>query len=469
MRILQYEPIHNAACTILCNLSRLGRAENVNEYNFQDTLLQYPELLACYLHEGQPFVRKETNNIDILFYFYGASQFDIVECKPPRTPIFGADGKATTTLREAIEQAVRYRAKIMAGRCKIIGQAASERKPRIIVIGCFPMSSSPAEDEAKAIMQELRASEWSGEYQDGALIVTTWRVLAENARTWFSSDSLRPDSSPSLNTIARAVLADLIHDVAEEQPKTASVRTTLEELVATHAGLKTSVALSQVTPKVVDLVRGRAQSLLEQLDEFELLQYAMQNRTLAFAALQLADIALYKEDRDIPWGHWEHGATYKIIDLLQDKRKVVDAIAPQLLRILSLDSSEDVIGMASHVARYLPKDEVAAWFNDQMFDARWAFTDPIHLLANPHQISFLQVGYCLALHGVPSAVSFMNNCAADVNVMANIACWNKAHAMRHMGALLTSLQTKVTSDQENLRAFRPWHTGVYEATRKMAE
>src|SRR5713101_6145903 len=80
----------------------------------------------------------------------------------------------------------------------------------------------------------------------------------------------------------------------------------------------------------------------------------------AYAALQIADIALYGKDRDIPWGEWEHGATYAIRDLICEY-KIIDEIAPHLMRILSIDKSDDVIGRASHLARYLPKEVVAAW------------------------------------------------------------------------------------------------------------
>ena len=472
MGTLQYEPIHNAASRILYNLSPLGRAENVNEYDFQGTLLQYPELLASYMSErGQSFIRKETNNVDLLMYFYGASQFDIVECKPPRVPIFGADGKATKTLREAIKQALGYRTTIMAGRCRI-DHSASDRMPRIIIIGCFPMNSSSGDEEAKTINMELTASEWGREYQNGILIVTTWRVLAEHALTHLPNESLHIVYPPSIKTVARALLAGLIHDVAETAnlSKLASPHTTLEGLIARNAALKASVSRPKITPHFVDLVKNRAQTLLNKLDELQLLDHAVQNRTDTYAALQIADIALYGDDRDIPWGHWEHGATYKIIDFMQHSEKVMDEVAPQLLRVLSCDSSEDVLGMASHIARYLSNEEVLAWSKNKSFSSTWAFNEPRQLTENPRQIAFLQVGYCLALHGVSDAVSFMNKCAEDVHVLANIACFNKVHAKRdNMRALLEGLQMKAKSDDQNLRAFRPWHQGVYEATLKMVE
>jgi hypothetical protein len=105
---IQYVPLVNGAITILRNLSRSGLAKDVNEADFQSNLVDYPEILALYMNEAQPFVRKETNlgrpRMDILVYFYGASPFDIVECKGPDQPIIGADGRATKYLQAAIKQ-----------------------------------------------------------------------------------------------------------------------------------------------------------------------------------------------------------------------------------------------------------------------------------------------------------------------------------------------------------------------------
>jgi hypothetical protein len=149
--------------------------------------------------------------------------------------------------------------------------------------------------------------------------------------------------------------------------------------------------------------------------------------------------------------------------------QIADKVAPQLMRILSTDSSEDVIGRASHVTRYLPREDVAAWAKDQTFRLKWTFPDDPRSLDGLRQISWLHTGYCLAEHGLPDAVSFMNECAENDDVMVNIACWNKKHARRDMDTLLKSLKEKAESNRENMAAFRRWHRRVYDVTLKMAD
>jgi len=140
------------------------------------------------MNEGQPvFVRKETpvgrDRIDLLLYFYGSSQFDIVECKGRAQPIIGKHG-VTNHFMKAIQQADDYRTKFVEGQCRITGDSARDRKPRIIVIGCSMDSSLSSQQESAIIKKALLASDRAIEYEKGTLLVITWRVLAEKYRRW---------------------------------------------------------------------------------------------------------------------------------------------------------------------------------------------------------------------------------------------------------------------------------------------
>src|SRR5436190_5745977 len=92
------------------------------------------------------------------------------------------------------------------------------------------------------------------------------------------------------------------------------------------------------------------------------------------------------------------------------------------------------------VARYFPKEVVAACPNDKVFGLQLTLPNPNELLEQLRQISFLQMIYCLAIHGLADAVSFMNDCAENSVVMDHIATWNVVHAMRDLEALFQSLE-----------------------------
>ena len=152
----------------------------------------------------------------------------------------------------------------------------------------------------------------------------------------------------------------------------------------------------------------------------------------------------------MPCGPWEHRATYPLIDLMSGNDEVLYRVTPQLRRILSIDRSQNVVGRASHLARYLPRQAVSSWQEDEKFSQRWTFSDPNELLVTekrPDLISFIHMGYCLAAQEVAGAVTFMNRCAGNKGVMADAAAWNFTHAMRDRKALIRSMETKLKSDQ----------------------
>jgi len=99
----------------------------------------------------------------------------------------------------------------------------------------------------------------------------------------------------------------------------------------------------------------------------------------------------------------------------------------------------------------------------------WPFLDPSKLLTLPQQISALQVGYCLARHGVPDAINFMNQCAENDAVIGHISAWNLPHAQRNVDELLAKLKEKAETHDANLLPFHKWHKRVYEGTLKMTE
>jgi len=376
------------------------------------------------MNEGQPvFVRKETpvgrDRIDLLLYFYGSSQFDIVECKGRAQPIIGKHG-VTNHFMKAIQQADDYRTKFVEGQCRITGDSARDRKPRIIVIGCSMDSSLSSQQESAIIKKALLASDRAIEYEKGTLLVITWRVLAEKAQADFAADTaVGPDglliaSRTEINGVARSLLARIVQYVSEHQTKGANLTAQLERLVARNLQGECNRLLHEPDKREIALVSERAQRVLKALEDLQLLQETvMKDPVTAHAALQIADILLYEEDGDLPGGPWVHGATYPLIGLIGKNDKIMDRVTPQLMRILSSDNSEDVIGRASHVARYFPKEVVAAWPNDKVFGLQWTLPNPNELLEQLRQISFLQMGYCLAIHGLADAVSFMNDCAEN--------------------------------------------------------
>src|SRR5947208_273812 len=104
-----YAARRHASLRLLQLLSPSARARNVNEHNVHSHLMMHPELLATFIHSGQPlFVRQETRagegRIDVLIYFYGSAHFDIIECKGRAQPLIGTDGRLTAHCWKAIEQ-----------------------------------------------------------------------------------------------------------------------------------------------------------------------------------------------------------------------------------------------------------------------------------------------------------------------------------------------------------------------------
>ena len=446
---------------ILASLSLLGLHENPTEATFQNDLTKCPEILADFLGEGQPvYVRQETpgerERLDILLYFYGAAQFDIVECKARSLPIIGTNGEVERALWDAIVQVEGYRSGFMAGHLKVPGVIMGTIRPRIMVIG-WSAASLSVDEESAVVEKALLDSKWATEYQNETLIVTTWRSLAE--KRGGGSAVPRPTE---INFCARRLLSDSVR-VVTANAQFSNLRNQLESNVSDHLQLFATRRFLSSGPEF-EAVQKRANILMKSLEELNLLRApVMKDLKLAWAALQIADILLYEEDGDIPWGRWDHGATYPILDLLREDGNIATRIAPKVMRILSLDKSADALGRASHLARSFPKEQVAEWWRDRAFSSTWSFPSPNALLREPRLIPFIQVGYLLAKHGVTDAIDFMNACGDNGDIVARTADWNVIHAAREPKKLEGSLREKAESPDESLGQFSRWHRNLYEA------
>jgi hypothetical protein len=464
------------------DLSEWGAKSGVNEHDIHSLIVHHMDVVANWLKSGQPiFIKKEApmggrHRSDCLIYFYGASSYDIIECKWVNEPLMKRTGELTNKCHNAINKLMKYRSALMTGQSKIVRtQLAS--CPRIILIGYDSYSGSDPEDAAGRIRAAMISSCWKQDYQQGRLLVTTWQTLnlitqdavqrSRIAEKDLMSKSGHPQRRRTCNYLARSVLGLSF----QSKKSWASDRSAIKDFICTET---TSLVREHTNPAVrgiADEVQNRALRMIDRFVELGFLTKKPLESPNVNSLLLLGDILFYENDGDVACGQWEHMATYEAIKLIEDHPCVHGELNQKLTEIVRRDNSEDAIGMATHIARTMPKEIAQMWDTDAELSSRWEFTD--NWFKDPGlrglMMTHLHVAYTSALHGNDNAIEYLNSCADDRQALDVIATWNSTHAARDHEKLLNNLKVKATDPREELRPFIRYHKAVFETTKTKLE
>jgi len=440
--------------------SDYARASGASETDFHSFIFEHPELVTCYLNEEQSLAwRKELafstgGRVDLFVLFYGRLRCDLIECKGPREPIIENDG-TTRHLDESLGQLAAYRDAFTQGlvsddRFRI----HTENQPRLVLIGNVKTQFRISALEQAALLEKAlrRSPEWKNDYDRGLLIVTTWDMLAEKAE-----NARGVATSRWCSNVVKAVLGNFAWDRNEQRNSLPS----LDEFMVRASG---AYDLQDSTKTLVEV---RATAVIDKLKQLRVSPDRELDSQSLNSQLQLADWLLYEDNGDMPCGQWDHTSTYGARDVLDNNPLLWTAISGHLLNALAKDSSEDVLGRTSHILRYAPEHAKKLLLDDRTVRDRWRFPDPEALATEPLRpdlVNFTQVGYCLAHHGDPEAIVFMNQAAATPHVVNDLAQWNTLHAKQNPEGLMQSLQQKVERPTANQKTFLPWHKAIFEAT-----
>jgi hypothetical protein len=428
--------------------SNYARAGGATEPDLHSFVFLHPELVTCYLDEEQSLVwRKEAklstaNCVDLLALFYGRSRCDLIECKGPNEPIIGVRG-ITRNLNKSLAQLSRYRDAFTSGlppddRLHI----NIENRPRLVLIGEVKTRNPiPVPDQAALLEKALRSSDkWKQDYGRGLLIVMTWDMLAEKAK----KAKIVPTSRWCNNVVTR-VLGNFAWDTERQRTSLPS----LDEFMARASAFNLQDQATLVETRAIEVIKTLKQLRVS------------------------PDRELYQSDGDMCCGQWGHGSTYGAITILDTLPTAWTAITDHLLKALASDTSVDVLGRTSHVLRYVPEHAKKLLVDDRTIRNRWRFPNPEALvtdpLLRPDLVNFMQVGYCLAQHGVEEAVAFMNQAAANPRLLNDIARWDTLHAKENPEQLMQSLRQKAERPTERQKPFLPWHKAIFEADGYMVE
>ncbi len=452
--------------TVVADLRRrrsdYARAGGANEGDWHSSVFVHPELVSISLGEDLPLVwRKEAklstaNRTDLFALFHGRSRCDLIECKGPNEPIIGTHG-VTRHLNNSLVQLSRYCKAFTSGRlpdCRL--RINIENRPRLVLIGDVEARNRlTVLQQDELIKNALQSSEkWRLDFERGLLIVMTWDKLVENAE-----NSGTVPTSRWCNNFVRHILGNFACDTKRRWTSLPS----LDEFMERASGLDLRDSAAVVQTRAMDVIETLKQlgvSLDSQLDTASLP-----------SQLQLADWLLYQNNGDMCCGEWRHGSTYDAIRMLNNRPSVWTAIADHLLKALANDTSVDVLGRTSHVLRYAPEHAKKLLVDNREIRDRWEFPDPEELVTNPSRRpdlqNFMQVGYCLALHGVAEAIAFMNQAAANPHLLTDLATWDSLHAKEDPERFMQSLLRKAEQPTEDQKPFLPWHKAIYEANVSM--
>jgi hypothetical protein len=440
--------------------SDYARASGASETDFHSFVFEHPELVTCYLGEEQSLAwRKElafsaVGRVDLFVLFYGRSRCDLIECKGPKEPIIETHG-TTKYLDQSLDQLAGYRYAFTHG---LVSDSRfrihTENQPRLVLIGDVKKQVCLSVSEQAAFIRKALSSnhEWKNDYDRGLLVVTTWDMLAEKAEKAGGVTTSR-----WCNNVVKAVLGSFTWDRNEQRTSLPSV----DEFMVRASG---AYDLQGTTKTLVEV---RATAVIDKLKQLRVSPDKELDPQSLNSQLQLADWLLYEDNGDMPCGQWDHMSTYGARDILDNKPLLWTAIAGHLLNALAKDSSEDVLGRTSHILRYAPEYAKRLLLDDRTVRDRWRFPDPEAFAAEPLRpdlVNFTQVGYCLAHHGDPEAIVFMNQAAVTPHVVNDLAQWNTLHAKQNPEQLMQSLRQKVERPTENQKPFLPWHKAIFEAT-----
>jgi hypothetical protein len=442
--------------------SNYAQAGGASEPDLHSFVFLHPELVTCYLDEQQSLVwRKEAklstaDRVDMFALFYGRSRCDLIECKGPNEPIIDARG-ITRYLNKSLVQLSGYRDAFTSGlppdrRLHI----NIEIRPRLVLIGDVRARNSiPVTDQATLLEKALQTSDkWKDDYDCGLLIVLTWDMLAEKAKK-----ARTVPTSRWCNNVVTRVLGNFAWDKKRRRISLPSI----DEFMARASVLNLQ---DQAT-----LVETRAIEVIKTLKQLQVSPKRELDTESLHSQLQLADWLLYQNDGDMCCGEWGHGSTYGALEILKKIPTVWTAIADHLLKALAKDTSVDVLGRTSHVLRYAPEPSKKLLADERTIRDRWRFPDPEALvtdpLLRPDLVNFMQVGYCLAQHGVEEAVAFMNQAAANPRLLNDIARWDTLHAKENPEQLMHSLRQKAERPTDRQKPFLPWHKAIFEADGSM--
>jgi hypothetical protein len=451
-------------------LSPSWQRTGFNEGDFHSVIFQTPDILASFLGEGitldvqkEKFigVRKETparrGRADLVLLFYGARQYDLVECKGPREPIICVKGKITKSLERAIQQVSDYRTNLMKTSEANDQQRNVAPQPRLVVIGYSKCRDNTPDRDNEIIGNALRSSPWAREYEMKTLVVTTWGALAQSARE--STGAEGKSRAMDERALARFAIARSIVQAGN----LAALKPLAEgQHLREYIGIGGEEGL-------FDAAAARLSAMISTIDDFAIeIRHLPDRARAANAILQLADLCCYTEDGDLPYGAWEHGATHDLLDLIRQKQSISERLTPKLIEVLLTDNSEDVVSRVSHVMRHLPDDWVkkSDCLNNVM--RKWAFPKPEALLLDstkrPLTIQYIHLAYLLALHSVDEAIDFLHRASLNRSLMSDLAQWNVIHCRRDPTALLESLKSKAASGVPRIARFRFWHEGILRVT-----
>jgi len=391
----------------------------------------------------------------------------LIECKGPNEPIIGARGAVTQDLWKSLDRLSRYLDAFEEGRLPDPRlRIYIENRPRLVLVGCYKTQSdvetrsrlTVLEQEALIEKQLKSSRRWRADYERKLLVVMTWDSLYKRAKE-ASNKGRVVSASRWCNNLVTWVLGNIAYD----KDKAKTYLPSLDNFMERASGLP----LGDSAP----LVEARAKDVIEALKQLGVSPDRPLDTQSLPSQLQLADWLLYQGNGDMCCGVWSHGSTYPVIDVLEKRPSVWEDIASQLLKALSKDDSVDVLGRTSHVLRYAQGNAKKLLVDDPAMRERWRFPDPEELindpLRRPDLQNFMQVGYCLALHGVAEAITFMNQAAANRPLLRDLALWDAQHAKEDPEKFMKSLQRKAEQPTEDQKPFLPYHKAICEENEAM--
>ncbi len=467
-------------------LTQRAKDIRVNEHDVHGWVLLDPDIVGNWLNAGQPiFLRKEPTlsrrRADMLVWFYGASSYDIIEFKWDRELLTTRTGKITMACDRAIEKLMENVKAVSAGRAKLEGSGLFRKiptpdyPPRGILIGKIPTGGADDEEDDSIIENALRSSRWWEYREQGILLVTTFRSLWKKSQpgTITDEESGHYSGTGNARLLRKRLIRDAISWSFQSRLGCPFNRMQFEKDISQHAD-DVLLSLQNSPPRSFRIdsaaIAEEGLVVIDRLIDSGLLSSQCIDASLVNALLLLSDLLFYEQDGDLPCGRWEHGSTYPAIHLLECHPELTNEISKRLTDVVRLDTSEDAIEIATHLARTMPQKIGEMWQEDSILSARWPFqsvdrlTDPG---THPLAIAHVHVGYTSALHGNNAAAGFMNACAKDPVILADIAVWNKMHSARNPNALVRSIEEKAKNPTPKLRTFHEYHKAVFQVTRQM--